>query len=317
MPEPIDLKRFAPRRVLLLANHLSGDRVFESRGAHEGWAAINQLKFRDFRGDWWTVGICSRQWYCFIDRRWRVHVSPDGFLEGPAEFEGFAPPADTPSPTADDLPSSPSPARDAIEAITLIVGDTFGDYESGRLNSTSTTLLLKSHYLVDNAGRVWSLGCRSRTWYVFDAGEWHPAPTPALDSLPNPSQFAAMRATGQIAALTLLALEASSLPEPVTEPWNPPPSFPETPPPPCFSCTACGATNLRGSRFCSRCGAEPTKTAPPVPPAATWSAPPPRPAPPPNPLPEPDRPRGRFCPTCGEPVAEGRRFCTRDGTRVS
>jgi hypothetical protein len=298
MSEPIDLKRFAPQRVLLLADQLDGEGLFESRGVQEGWAALNQFKFRDQRGEWWTAGICSRQWYRFVDRHWRFGASPDGFLEGPAELEKFAFPADAPTPGADDFTASSAPAPNAIEAITRIVRDTFGDYESGRLNSMSTTLLLRGHFLVDRTGRVWSLGCRSRKWYFLEAGQWHAAAAPPTpDSLPDPSQFAAMRSSGQLAVLTFLALEASSLPEPVTDPWNPPPSFPETPPPPAIFCTSCGAMNLRGSRFCSRCGAEPAKLAPPPRSAAA--------------------PAHAQCPRCSSPLAPGATFCLRCGASLA
>jgi predicted nucleic acid-binding Zn ribbon protein len=293
-----------------LAEHLADGGSLQSGSVKEGLAAVEKLKFRDKMGDWWAVGILSREWYRFIDGRWRSHDAPDGLLEGPAELERLAPPPGAPSRAAEDPPSSPSPARDAIEAITLVVRNTFGDYESGKLDSGFTTLLLRDHYLVDRSARLWSLGCRSRTWYVLDSGGWHQAPTPTLGSLPDATQFSAMRESGQVAELTLLALEADSLPEAVADPWNPPPGVPETPPPPTAYCKTCGAPNPVGRETCAHCGADPTKARP----RRRTSRP--RPSAAPTESSGPGEPRGRFCTACGAAVAPGMKFCTRCGTKA-
>ena len=45
---------------------------------------LDEFKFRDASGAYWTLGVCSLRWYRFEDREWVAASGPTGRVIGPA-----------------------------------------------------------------------------------------------------------------------------------------------------------------------------------------------------------------------------------------
>ena len=276
---------------------------------------LNQFRFRDNRGDHWYLDARTNQWYRFNEGQWQSSSTPPKSLEGPESLmiNVSAPPEDTA-----DL-EDPFESREQwtpTEALETIVQTTRSAYEQGQISSMDTELLLARRYVVDKEGRFWTVGGRSGNWYYFEDGRWtmsdqppeiesllrlqlgrqtcdacgyfieegYVCPQCGADVVP---ELAVTSEQTYTALLQFLLLGAGTLPEQVTDPWDPPPGFPEALPEPGGECASCGATNPAGSRFCNQCG------------SALASEP---------------ALSSRFCRQCGNQVAPGKRFCTQCGT---
>jgi hypothetical protein len=269
----------------------------------EHWTKINRFKFRDREGRHWTQGLCSKRWFRHDGQAWRAASSPPGPLEGPAEFAALSPlqgaVANSRPPV--DLPGRDAPARQAHDGIAVmekIVAGICSDYDQGLYPSDAAERLLQDHYLTDRGGVIWTLGCRSRTWYSYKGGKWEEsAHPPAATSLPAPEEMEAIHEEVRMSLLMLFASD-EPLPETIALPWRPPVDIPEKP----RFCTLCLGVNPVDSAFCRLCGApadklvdDPDKL--------------PRKAEPPNAKPWP-------CPKCGKPNAEDASFCQYCGSRI-
>jgi len=253
-------------------------------GGAAGWldyaVEASQYKFRDSSGDYWFLDVSVDQWYKFGSGAWRLSTaSPDTVegLESLYKIVGMPEAAlkDLPDPFAQRVDQTP------VQVLELFQREARQRYREGLSSSTSIEELLARLLLLDQEGIFWTIGFHSGKWYRFSGGMWNQAstlPDPALlmrtnfelDDLPGDAAVQVYR---------FLLRGAGSLPEPVTEPWKPPESFPDLNEPGA-ACSLCGAHNLPSSLFCSRCGAR------------------------------------LGCANCGAQNPPGSRFCTRCGASL-
>lgn len=312
-----DLRRYDPSDIVVGANELRDKFDAGILNPVEFALAVNDFRFRDEGGDYWFLDARTNHWYRFDQGRWQASSTEPKSPEGPAwprlnmttspeeTEEGFEPLFE------DQDPQTWTPTK-ALEAM---VQTTRLAYERGRMSSDHVEEFLVGQYVIDEEGRFWTVGVRSGHWYYFESGQWRMAEQPpGLDSLlrleVGPQKCAACgqvveegdacpqcgapvvpKLSGDLeqayaAALEFILSGVGLIPEQVTDPWDPPPGFPEAVAEPGIPCASCGATNQAGSRFCNQCG------------AALISEPP---------------PASLICPECGNQVALGKKFCTQCG----
>jgi len=175
--------------------------------------------------------------------------------------------------------------RVSPEALEKIVSSTQLAYERGDISSMITESLLGRYILVDKDGRIWTIGLRSGAWYYYLDDDWVKSDKkPKTDTLlrlkapPDdcaqcghsldggyvcPSCGAELKVDlGGVSDdvfvkfFGFLSLGFGTLPESVTDVWDPPTGFPEILEERSIPCVECGETAPAGSRFCNHCGAE-------------------------------------------------------------
>jgi hypothetical protein len=276
--------------------------------------ALSELKFRDDAGDYWFLDACASRWYRFDQLGWRAVSDTPEVLESVASLLAgrLALPKAPDFDAEFDESWAEGSAVKALEGVTRMVRSA---YATGEVSSLDAEQLLRRHRIVDRRGRFWTVGVRSGQWYRFEGGVWAQAEAPPpADSLLRLEMPGRCEACGHeidgkgacpecgvqvvpvlpdvsdevYAGIFDFFLLGGSLPEPVTEPWEPPAGFPEgvvgaTGAPQGGAgrpCGACGATNSSDRRFCSQCGVSLTSV---------------------------------DCPDCGAQVGAGKRFCTQCG----
>jgi hypothetical protein len=286
-----DLRIYTPDEILASVAELAESHAAGLSDAHAYGAALCCYVFRDAPQSYWALEGRSMQWYAHRGGRWTPQHAPPPRLEGLA---GLA---------AARLPQPPdAPQEDAPASLTLTQGleqivDLFTcAYQEGQISSGAAHELLAERFIFDLLGRAWTAGARSRRWYAFVNGEWKPAkaPPPETDLV---RQQADLRSESAQAALTSFLLNGmGSLPEAVTDPWQPPAWHPEAVLPGGVECALCSQVNPPGSLFCNRCGdllAAPEGQAEDAAPAALT------------------------CRSCGAALRPGRKFCTACGQAVA
>jgi hypothetical protein len=199
-------------------------------------------------------------------------------------------------------------------------------YARGWLPSNDAEDVLREQYLIDRDGAPWTVGVRSGRWYRWEEAEWiRVSAPPAVDTLleAEPARCAACGelaltdgtcpncGEGTVVALPDVSEQAyarifafalvgnGSLPEPLTDPWEPPDGFPGADREPDLRCDACQTLNPPSHRFCRACGEPltcPTCGASLAPPAARSP---------------------RRCPRCNTLLTAGLQFCTQCGAHVA
>ena len=270
-----DLRRYDPAGILAAANE-TRDRLDGGKlNALEFALALNDLRFRDEKGDYWFLDARTNRWYRFDQEQWQPASTEPNRLEGPTSlaFASSTSPGETEAavqpPFEKEEPQSWTETR-ALEVVVQTIGL---DYKKGRLSSRDVEEFLAGKYLVDEKGRVWAVGVRSHQWHYFENGRWATSEgPPGLDSLLRPAgvqegvvcpQCGATvaappsdaRSTALVALLGLFLSRANPLPEQMADPWDPPAGFPKSLTAPGPRCESCGSVNPTGSRFCNRCGA--------------------------------------------------------------
>jgi hypothetical protein len=293
----IELMMYLPTDI---ANAMTQLRLSCEAGAidaHEYHTRLSHLQFRDVTGDYWAVDGRTGRWYHFVRQQWHpADLIPDR-LEGPIEFARYrVARSDERGPGAQPINPYPDhrhwpPQRVLTELIEYVAAL----YQQGQLSSADAEALLRSRFLIDTQGRFWMPGLRSRQWYWFEAGRWTPAaqaPDPAslLRYEPRPTacpqcgqaltiedrcprcqspierHVAGGSAETVVALFNLAAFGDGSLPEPITDEWNPPSwslaaveapaaSVPAAKSAADLICPRCGTHAAPGRRFCTRCGA--------------------------------------------------------------
>jgi hypothetical protein len=252
-----------------------------------GWLefalAASQFLLRDQSGAYWFLDVSTGEWHQHDQGGWRLppNAAP-GRLEGlQALAESGLLLAAAPGDFDDAFASQE--CWQPVEVLHILVERARQGYLAGAYSSRDIEALLGRLFLLDRQGRFWTLGFNSQQWQRFAEQGWV-----QVGHSPDPKQLVRLwgesgrcgqcgsqtggsRLCPACGALTLqgldeldqpallrvhrfLLLGASTLPEPVTAPWQPPQDYP----PPAAGgarCAVCGASSLAGSRYCSRCGA--------------------------------------------------------------
>ncbi len=249
-------------------------------------SALARLLFRDRQGKYWAADPLAQRWYQWQEGAWQVAPAPKGALEGLAVLDvpGVDPAEMSPEEEETETPTT------AAEAAAELTERLVTAYHAGRLSSEGASEFLGRIALIDRQGRIWRRGAHSGEWYIFEDGGWASQPEPPADeALLGRSDLAAW-ANGestddgvdeQLAAALGSALwsGADTLPEPLTDPWEPPEAIPPIWP----GCPHCGREAVPGGRFCPWCGQS---------------------------LPREEK---RHCPRCGSPAKATDRFCGKCG----
>ncbi len=213
---------------------------------------IADLKFRDESGRYWYYDLYEKEWYYHENAEWLLTSERPGFLEGIALLF----PEDDPliSEEPRDLDDATLVVQKSPhQALKNSAGKIREDYLEGRLSSQDAELIAMRHYLIDQQGLFWTVGLQSGDWFWMDAEGWERANSP-----PEEDQLLKLDAggecrncgevlkqavicpnCGQENTLTLpdlpedvyerileFMLRLDSAPEPVTQPWDPPGSYP-------------------------------------------------------------------------------------------
>jgi hypothetical protein len=250
-----------------------------------GWldyaVEASQYLFRNSGGDYSFLDVYTEQWFHFESGSWHLSTTSPDNLEGLDSLSKFV---DLPVAASSDLPDpfAKQVERKPVEVVELFQQTARLRYRDGISSSTNIEGILASLLLLDEKGTFWTIGFRSGKWYRFLDGKWDQAimrpdttwlvvSSSRLDDLPEDAAVQIYR---------FLLSGAGTLPEEVTDPWNPPESYPILKEPGA-TCDLCGAHNLLSSRYCSQCAAH------------------------------------LGCPNCGNQLPVGKKFCNRCGFRIS
>jgi predicted nucleic acid-binding Zn ribbon protein len=295
--------------------------------AHALGNRASRLVLRDQLGAYWAYHAQQRRWLRSEGEGWLEAGQAPERLEGPADL-----PVDLP-PARDDEPVSP-PSRSeerlsAAQLLERINHRILESYLSGELTSLDAEEVMAEHLLVDQQGRLWTSGAHSGRWYAFSDGAWKlagpPPSDPELVELVQPGENclhcgqrledqAVCPSCGEFAAPRLglqggQALEnlsvyfraaAGSLPEGISDPWEPPEWYPAAVLADGLVCPGCGHENPAASNFCNRCGETLA--------SLRLEAPAEDPA--------PAEVMKKHCANCGAPAQPGKKFCTQCGAAL-
>jgi hypothetical protein len=218
-----------------------------------GSAAEPGAVFRDRQGAYWRSRT-GGGWLTW-QGSWVSSEPPTTLLEGPADLLDTSAARTAEPPPDDGGTGAPGPAQ-----LILLVDGMRARYESGNLTSDDVASGLGRVSLVDDEGAAWSLGFRSNAWYRFTGGRWSEAGEPpdperllsagellgghcascgaAAEGRPFCGDCGAKLLPSRLNAAIGAAMAAflehgyGALPEPVTEPWSPPPVEEQTATPP-------------------------------------------------------------------------------------
>lgn len=282
-------------------------------GPDEGDPGAPSAVFRDVDGAYWRAGASG--WAVHSEGGWRRADAPPALLEGPAALAALAPGLKRPA-------RAEAPERRSDDVLAFL-RDTATDvseaYVRGEISSEDAESLLAGHVVCDAGGVVWLPGCRSGRWYGFRDGSWSPADGPpdagsfvepgrgprtcgscgresaegrfcpsCGTELPEEAPLVWPERAGE--AIAAFVEADTPLPEPVADPWDPPPPAAEeaapSEPAPGQTCPRCGEPAAEGDAFCPNCGSALAGM-----PAA--------------------------CPACGTPAEADDAFCANCGTRLA
>lgn len=278
------LRKFAPQEISALVVSIReqlADRVLTQPVLN---TILERLKFRDPRGDTWSIGPVSQAWYVYRNGSWAHAAAPEESLDGPVELAGLSVHASKPAARTERAVDAdePAPGDDPAAYLLGAVERVAAAYADGAIHSDAAEGLLDQLYLVDGGGTLWSLGVRSRAWYTFTGSGWQRAEAGPQrsafrsDSAGNKPKYcescgqaltknakfcancgAPVPVPGDEASAAKVAASlgrfltaaAEHFPESVVPPWEPPADFPE----PVVKCQHCGAFNIGPLRECISC----------------------------------------------------------------
>ncbi len=196
---------------------------------------------RDRVSTYWHVSPVGR-WSAFRDRSWAAGEAPTTMLEVPADVPDLA-------SVRSAWPSPDAAPTTGLTAIGAAVERLHALHERGFVTSGDVEDGLVRLHVIDAEGAAWTRGYRSGAWYRWSAGRWVEQPgAPGPDALLTAGEFAAAcpacgaaaegrrfcgdcgaeQLASRITPETGAALGAflengyGTIPEPVTEPWEPP-----------------------------------------------------------------------------------------------
>ncbi len=326
-----DLRMYLAASLQEAADDLIERHQFGAINAHELGTSLSRFVLRDIQGIYFAYDGRQQRWYRHMNENWQAVSGAPECLEGPTDLPVDRPPieqdANVDQSPPEDAQAKQQPTTQVLQRIAKMIAEA---YAAGQLNLLDASEILQDYILLDRQGRPWMPGVRTGTWYAYTDGTWKPFKTPPADedliSLDQESatcRFCGTALDGQTicpnchkpvpspldmgneqknAEMLKSMLEAAgTLPEALSEPWEPPAWYPDAIQINGLACPACQEENRAGSNFCSHCGI-PLAVAEK---AAEAEA-----------IVEP-KPARKFCTTCGAPLAPGRKFCTNCGKAVA
>lgn len=299
-----DTRHYHRETVLRAARDLARRRAVGEINHLEYALELNTYRLRASNGAYWFLDPGTERWYCFEHGQWSARQAAPEALEGPNLLSFLAASGAHVVPVPE--PVEPR-GLTAAEALAAIVDELRRGFGRGTLSSSDARGLLARQVLVDLDGVFWTQGFRSGRWYGFQDGRWHRQdnPPPADDRLFHMEAgqrrcrvcrtvvsdgmtcpacggdvVLMMEAPPEAVARALpafLLFGVTMLPESVTDPWEPPLSFPDEvingghqrppgtvapptedlrhqPAPSWQRCPACGTALQAGQSFCAQCG---------------------------------------------------------------
>jgi len=320
-----DLRMYPNASIEAAANEVMEHYRLGAISTHELGADLSRFVLRDSEGIYCAYDARQGRWYRHISEVWGSVSSAADLLEGPADLPVDRQPVE-------DLPQSETlaggqakgEAEPILQTLPRIARMIAKAYADGQINLLAANEVLQANALIDRMGRPWMPGARTGKWYAYAAGAWKASRTPpaeedfinlnqqsgacqfcgaALEGLPAcpnchkpvPPAFDVGDDTKTAEVIEGLLEAAGSLPEALSEPWDPPAWYPDAIQIDGIVCPTCQEENKASSNFCNRCG---TVLAPlrieTAPPAAL-----------------------KFCTHCGAELKSGKKFCGNCGKPVA
>lgn len=243
--------------------------------------ALSDLKFRDGSGAYWTQMPRSGQWYHYENNVWNRTDGVPSASEGLASIAMWAPTIPEKSSSAKTVIAGRT-ASNAHEFMKNRIENIAQRYNAGEISSLAAHSLVANVFLMDQAFHFWAPGFQTENWYVFENAKWQQKDSPPDLGTLIDSNSQELAEEIDKATLDFLSAMAGNLPEPVTDPWNPPSGIPE----PALKCPVCNRTDVGTHTHCRFCGTE----LPPVVQEMT-----------------------KFCTSCGHEQPRRMKFCTQCG----
>jgi hypothetical protein len=248
----MDLHRYQTKKIEKEADRLIDIFVDQKMNWIDQALIISELFFRDEVGKYWYFDIYKSDWYYFENTEWLLTSEPPAMVEGliplfPGMRSDLMEVEDEIEDATVVVPRSPHQALEGgIQKIKT-------DYLGGIISAGNAELVAMRHYLIDQRGLFWSVGLQSGDWFWMGGGNWERASTPPeedllLSLIPGDqcrecgeelNQVVICPNCGSENLLELpdlpedvyervleFMLGIDRVPEPITEPWDPPGSFP-------------------------------------------------------------------------------------------
>jgi len=298
---------------------------------HQHGACRSQFVLRDQSGAYWAFDAPGEGWYLFSKGWWAPGFNLPSRLEGPADLGIDSSLSDQEFQALIEQEegqlASPSPKQPAVQVLAELVEMIAQAYLKGDISLEDELAMLVEHFLVDRQGRPWSVGVRSRSWYVFEDSSWKQAAkppseeevlrlTPGVENcpacgravsgegncpyctapLPQASHLTGADETASL--MSFLTFHLGELPEEAFELWEPPAWYPDAVNVKGLTCPECQASNPAGSLYCNHCGAVlEVEEQEVIPESQTTSK----------------LPVARSCPYCQAPINPEQKICSRCG----
>lgn len=275
----MELKKFTAPAIVEMARSIANELDDGIISLEQLESSLRSFKFRDAYAQYWTVAPRSQQWYRFEQGEWRPAGQSTGILEGPELTSAWL----IRRGKGELLSQRSRPelrAASAPEFLQALVQETYRAYDQGEISSVEAHDSLSGFCLLDREGRFWTPGVRTGSWYFFAAERWTrarqaPAPETLLDlqsaterkcancgtalraddqfcsrcGTPAPPAEAGMADRIGEAFLEFADRGMGTVPEAVTDPWDPPSSFAET----LRQCWVCGRVDVGTHTRCRVC----------------------------------------------------------------
>jgi hypothetical protein len=281
----IDLRKYNPQDVIRAANSFQDSYQSGALSLVEVRLMLLDFMFRDAKGDYWFMDVNNASWHRHDNEKWfKETESPDSLLGTDTLFD-ILPPSSESEGTEfeEEFSGLGEGSSDAVEVMPSIVRTIKTAFDKGEISSIDAYQLLADQYVVDTQGRIWLVGYQSGKWYYFESEQWtQSSKPPSEESLVREEQApeacqvcnhalqgetvcpncgaeidpVLAGATDEVYAsiFEFFTSGFGSLPEPITDEWDPPEGLPEALIEPGVVCANCNHTNSPGSRFCNQCG---------------------------------------------------------------
>lgn len=357
----IDIRRYTHSTILSAAEKFQQRFENGDINSFEYIQQLNIFRLRDINGMYCFLDPRTKKFYLFENSHWQfcdtepnVFEAPNliSFLENSEEYN-----ENNLLKILEESEPKKMPAEKVIIAIVDVVGTGF---ERGTLTSTEAQNLLAQQIITDLEGRFWTQGIKSRRWYYFKDMQWHKSegtpphedqlfhlkndeykclscgkvvedtstcPYCGSDKI-NGMEVPPAKVVNALPEFMLFGVD--TLPENVTDLWDPPTSFPdevvkaeqnkksseeklpsstnnvssaqleekvaaESSIESTYKCPSCRALVDKNQKFCTRCGEKLPENLEPV----------------------QEEPIIKTCPVCGAVFKPDTKFCTHCGTKVS